>query len=260
MDRVVELIYKYNSPAGFYTVNPYGPDDVRWVAIGPGESAYFSGRDAAVYFGDQFIDEIVEIHFSVHEAVIPYYGYASRIWDAVVRGHREISGVFTINFKKSGYILSALRHLIERSRGGSSSKSGEAKTTQQPFGRMGRISPQEFTALLRRTKDLSAEAEKLKQQYWGITEARDRESSQIWLEPLGNNPIFSGPRGGFLLWIVFGQPQVSELWGTIRGLAGVEIVGFRQSVEESGKPILEEYTFVARSLAVEKSQKASSSK
>jgi len=245
-------VFGYTSPE-FYPVNPVGADDVRWIAIRKGESGYFSGRDAAVYFGDQFIDEIVSIHFAVQEAVLPYYGYASRIWAGIIRGQRQIAGSFTINFKDAGYLYLVLRRLGSAQPAAAKAQPPAQKKAVGPVSRSDLASGINSDPASQRSVSQASVSQSLKEMYWGvnIADSRGKGLADTQQVPIGNAPAFAGPRGGFPIRIVFGQPHVSRAWGTVRGLVGVELMGFRESVEESGKPVLEEYTFIARDLTVE---------
>lgn len=75
---------------------------------------YFSSIDAEIYFGgleNQFIDDIVQISWSVEQAVMPIFGYNSYTFDDVAIGARQVSGMFTINFTKSGFLYDVLRSI-----------------------------------------------------------------------------------------------------------------------------------------------------
>ncbi|MGN0357148.1 MAG: hypothetical protein ACI4E0_04930 [Blautia sp.] len=72
---------------------------------------YYSGTDARIYFGDIWVDEIVEIEFGLQEQVAPIYGYGSYTWDVVARGNRVVVGQFAINFKEVGYLQTILNSL-----------------------------------------------------------------------------------------------------------------------------------------------------
>jgi hypothetical protein len=79
---------------------------------------YFSGADVRIYFGDIWIDEITSLQFDLREQVQPIYGYASYTWDKVARGTRIIQGSFSINFRESFYLHSAMNSLQSKMKGG----------------------------------------------------------------------------------------------------------------------------------------------
>ena len=72
---------------------------------------YFSSIDAEIYFGDIFIDDINSIHYEVVEKVLPVYGYNSFKYDYLMNGVRLVSGQFTINFTKSGWLVDIIKGL-----------------------------------------------------------------------------------------------------------------------------------------------------
>ncbi|MEK1829059.1 hypothetical protein AAAC51_07870 [Priestia megaterium] len=74
-------------------------------------ASYYSGTDIRIYFGDMWLDEIVEIQWSVQEQVAPIFGYSSFTWDKVARGNRIVQGSFSINFKEVGYLQTILNSL-----------------------------------------------------------------------------------------------------------------------------------------------------
>lgn len=74
-------------------------------------SHYFTGADVSIYFGDVFVDEIVDLEFALQEPVLPLKGYASHTFHRVARGARTIQGSFTINFKSNAYLYMILDHL-----------------------------------------------------------------------------------------------------------------------------------------------------
>ena len=74
---------------------------------------YFSAIDAEIYFGginNTFIDEIVQITWTLEQATLPIYGYNSYVFDDLVIGSRQVTGSFSINFTKSNFLYDVLRN------------------------------------------------------------------------------------------------------------------------------------------------------
>lgn len=72
---------------------------------------YFSSIDAEIYFGgldNVFVDDIVQINWSIEQAVMPIFGYNSYTFDDIAIGARQVNGMFTINFTKSGFLYDVL--------------------------------------------------------------------------------------------------------------------------------------------------------
>lgn len=77
---------------------------------------YYSSIDAEIYFGDRYIDEIVQISWNIDQATLPLYGYNSYVFDDIAVGARQITGSFMINFTKSGFMYDVLASVQSISR------------------------------------------------------------------------------------------------------------------------------------------------
>jgi len=66
---------------------------------------YFSQVDAEIYFGDEYVDEIVDFAFSVKQNNTPISGYNSYTYDEMARGSRVIVGQFSVNFIRPNYLF-----------------------------------------------------------------------------------------------------------------------------------------------------------
>lgn len=69
---------------------------------------YYSPIDAEIYFGDYYVEDIVDINFAISQQNIPIFGYNSYTTDQIVVGSRILSGQFTINFTSPGYLFKLL--------------------------------------------------------------------------------------------------------------------------------------------------------
>lgn len=65
---------------------------------------YYSSIDATILFGDEIVDEIIQIQWTVDQQTMPLFGYNSYVWDDVARGSRIITGAFAINFVIPDYL------------------------------------------------------------------------------------------------------------------------------------------------------------
>lgn len=70
---------------------------------------YFSSLDAEIYFGESFIDNMIQITWGVEQATMPLFGYNSYTFDDLAIGARQISGSFVVNFTKSGFMYDVLK-------------------------------------------------------------------------------------------------------------------------------------------------------
>ena len=78
---------------------------------------YYSSTEAEIYFSnidneplpnEGYVDEIVQIQFTVQQNVLPLFGYNSYVYDEVAIGNRIIQGAFTINFTSPNYLFTLL--------------------------------------------------------------------------------------------------------------------------------------------------------
>ena len=70
---------------------------------------YYSVIDAEVYFGNEYVEDIHDINWSIKQNVTPLFGYNSYTYDEVARGNRLIVGNFLINFTSPNYLFSILK-------------------------------------------------------------------------------------------------------------------------------------------------------
>ena len=87
---------------------------------------YYSSLDAELYFGNEFVDEIVFITFNVVQQQTPLFGYNSYVYDEIAQGSRIIQGQFAINFTSPNY----LGRLLESAKGDSITNMGDYTTTK----------------------------------------------------------------------------------------------------------------------------------
>lgn len=83
-----------------------------------GQKRYFSSIEAQIFFGDQYIDEIVQISFSLQENKMPLYGYNSYLFDEIAMGNRFVTGTFSVNFTEPRYLMKVLNTLQIASQNG----------------------------------------------------------------------------------------------------------------------------------------------
>ena len=76
---------------------------------------YFSMIDAEIFFGNEYVEDLATIDWSVNQNALPIFGYNSYTYDEVARGSRIISGSFTINFTSPNYLFDILKTAEEDS-------------------------------------------------------------------------------------------------------------------------------------------------
>lgn len=77
---------------------------------------YYSSLDAEIYFGETYIDDVVQINWGVEQATMPLFGYNSYTFDDLAIGARQISGSFVVNFTKSKFMYDVLKNVQAISR------------------------------------------------------------------------------------------------------------------------------------------------
>ena len=70
---------------------------------------YYSSMDAEIYFGNEYVEDIYDINWSIVQNVQPLFGYNSYTYDEIARGNRLIHGTFMINFTSPNYLFSILK-------------------------------------------------------------------------------------------------------------------------------------------------------
>lgn len=176
---------------------------------------YYSGIDAEIYFEDQYIDETVQLQFTVQQNVMPLTGYNSFVYDDVAVGARIVQGQFAINFTRAEYlyeILNTLQHkkIVKDS----------AIITDDEFS---------YTEKLEQNK---AKANMTDNTLDPITQWR---RSPLWAK-------------GFNLVINYGNYLEHGQGGTLLVLDGVYLTGCAQGIGATGEPITEIYSFIARDI------------
>ncbi|MES9681823.1 hypothetical protein ABWK22_02660 [Gottfriedia acidiceleris] len=218
-------------------------------------ASYYSGTDIRIYFGDDWIDEIVEIEWSLQEQLAPIYGYSSYTWDKVARGNRFVTGSFSINFKEAGYLQTILNSL-----------SSEMTDEKEWFNL------QEFTNggkndsgahrnikvedLIENFQDLANDYEKA---LWGmeskstkLIDSRKHDTFFYNTTASKNNKALKDH--GFNILLTYGGDQCSTSRGlggyaTAQTIVGVQLTGVSQRVDPSGTPISEVYSFIAKDIS-----------
>ena len=210
---------------------------------------YFSGSDISIYFGDIWIDEVVTLETTLVEAVQPVFGFMSYVYDAVMRGSRQVSGSFTIPFRETNFLRRVLdtelyrreqqqlspvarEHLALRTPGRDTVRETEADRFIESIA----------TAGVDEIRRLSREYE---ERAWQADRRASAQRNSPWFQP-------SDP-DGFTIVIVAGDPLLAEDEQTlaphaVSKITGVQIMSQSRMLDPSGEPILEQYTFIAKDI------------
>lgn len=72
---------------------------------------YWGGLDAAIYFDDLYIGEVIALHYEEQESVYPLFGYSDFVKRGTIHGARRVMGQFTINFQQALMMYLILEHI-----------------------------------------------------------------------------------------------------------------------------------------------------
>ena len=72
---------------------------------------YYSSLDAEIYFGNTYIDDLVQITWAVEQATMPLFGYNSFTFDDLAVGSRQVQGSFVVNFTKARFMYDVLQEI-----------------------------------------------------------------------------------------------------------------------------------------------------
>ena len=75
------------------------------------ELKYFTGTQASIWIGETWVTECFGISFNAQQNVIPIFGYASSVFDAMAKGRVLVQGTFEINFIDEGYLYYVLHKM-----------------------------------------------------------------------------------------------------------------------------------------------------
>lgn len=223
---------------------------------------YYSGSDVRVYFGDTWVDEIVEVNFSLQEQVAPIYGYGSYTYDVAARGNRIVVGEFVVNFKEVGYLHTVLDWL-----------SSEMKDSNEWFSlyeynmdrkdSKGKVLGKNFNLPPEQViKNFDTLAGELEISIWGSTTSGRKSNLAAFTNERTKDTYFYGTRNnsknqlmrkhGFNVLITYGGAceggRTSTGYRTAQSLMGVQLTGLSQRVDPSGNPIQEVYSFIAKDI------------
>lgn len=221
---------------------------------------YYSGSDVRVYFGDTWVDEIVEVNFSLQEQLAPIYGYGSYTFDAAARGNRIVVGEFVVNFKEVGYLHTVLDWL-----------SSEMKNSNEWFSlsefnmnrtdSKGTVIGKNYNLPAERViKNFNVLSEQLEASIWGskssgkklatFTNERTKDSYFYGTRNNENNQLMRDH--GFNVLITYGGAceggRTSDSYRTAQSIVGVQLTGLSQRVDPSGNPVQEVYSFIAKDI------------
>ena len=251
-----------------------------WKTVDAGGGTYWSGLDAKVYANDVFLDDLVTLQYEVQEAVLPIYSYADYTFRSLARGARRVQGAFVINFRRDAYLFELLRLLSKPVTTNTAAKKAE-DTRARALAQTGTATAEDFLGLVS-PGGKETSSGKFAVDHELVRRAHKEFAEALWgtktltgpLTPVQqdvinrmgrNRPRFEVP-GGFDLRIAFGSANQSLEPGAERQMqnngefhnvpssaqvrtssriVGVELTGITKVLDDSGRPVLETYSFLA---------------
>lgn len=258
----------------------FGDQGEPWKVVDRFRSTYWSGVDARYYFNNIQVEDVIQCNYQIIEQVTPHYGYASHTPDRMRHGTRLVVGEITLNFKRDGFLFSLLAALRTQGKGEiwlpSKPAGGNAPGSDGRPVMPATITPDALAAASLLDADLSPE--KLRQavdNYKRSTRGPTITKSKYPAEILRGRGAFETRDEGFDLNIIFGsvlrsglaleydsagasytrtplERQHEKEWrvATGRKLVGVSLMTSATHIDDSGRNVLETYTFQARDVQI----------
>lgn len=241
--------------------------DAPVISVGSGSSqkgvsrkyaSYYSGTDIRIFFGDHWVDEIVEIEWTIQEQLAPIYGYSSYTWDKVARGSRFVQGSFSINFKEAGYLQTIINSLssdmtdekewfnLEEYTSGTKNSSGNFQSAHKDM---------KVENLIENFYDLADDYENA---LWGkgsdSSKLIDSRKHDTFFYGTASNPNNKALKDhGFNILLTYGvghdTSRARGSYVTAQTIVGVQLTGVSQRIDPSGNPVSEVYSFIAKDIS-----------
>lgn len=227
---------------------------------------FYSGSQITVWFGDILVDDINSIQWTRTQNKKPIYGYASQLFDAVAKGTVLIQGDFTINFRQQGYlsvIMNEIKFLYKRYTGNlqddevANADQGRWKEVRRLIGlhlKNGTFGPTTSEEIrdIGDSPDFMQLAKVYEGVIWGDEVSGMYPAKEdVFPADVSQSDIIPD---GFNILITYGNVSNSEartikdqLQSTTKSLNGVHLIGESQVIQVGGQPVLEQYSFIAKS-------------
>lgn len=200
---------------------------------------YHSGANVGLYIGGHHITDAVGFEVSLMQTKQPVYGYASSLYDGVASGVVQVSGIIYMNFKQAQLMSS----IVAQHRG--------FVDPNQIVDRANSLDINQPNNLLDTLVSAEKNSDILKRTYWDTDDGEGVNGTNVSIDSANNWMPFARPDQhihGFDIMVTYGVPFFipSDRNGTARKVKGVHIIGFGQTIQVDGEPVIESYPFIAR--------------
>jgi hypothetical protein len=272
---------------------PSRDGDAIWKTVDEFYQTYWSGLDCRIFANNILLAEIMELQFSLQEAVAPLFGYHDYVYSTVMHGARRVNGAFKINYVREAYLFELLRGLeLTPGTGGDGQPTAMRRTDAFEAAAAGRADTEYLLGLA--SQDGTSPQDTRGRPRIDPRIFRDVASDfekAIWRAPPPIDPRFSTPAEGsrvksivndlidqtrptnprfelqsrFNFNIIFGSvtpesinhiqregatgslsPKSVIPVTTSTRIVGVALNGLERFIDDSGRPIMEGYQFIAR--------------
>lgn len=266
--------------------------DQIWKTVDQYFSTYWSGLDCRIFANNVLIAEIMELQWTLQEAVAPLFGYHDYVYSTIMHGARRVNGSFKINFVREAYLFELLRSLDSKPGTGLNGQPTAMRTTDAfEAASAGRADTDYLLGLASADGTVPADSSgRPRVDPTIFNQVADDFEAAIWRAPGNINPNTPPEQGArvrttvqglaertssnnarfelqsrFNLNIIFGSvtpERIDKLQqsGTTGSLSpksvipvttstrivGVAMTGYERMIDDSGRPIMEGYQFIAR--------------
>jgi len=192
---------------------------------------YFSGSQVSLYIGDIWVDDIDRIDYTESANKTPIYGYGSEYYDFLAKGTHIVQGSFDINFREPNYLWLIIE--IYKSRNTlnlGKNKSSDPNKNSETFSDDNRTN---LSKALKYTNPKAFKENQIKK-FDNTLKGTSVQSDENFFNHIPFN-----------IKIGYGYNADSAVKETIQD---VEIIGKGKTINVSGVPVHETYSFIARKI------------
>ena len=188
---------------------------------------YYCGSDIGIFIGTVWVDDIINLQYTLTNNKAPVHGYMSESFDAVARGTYLIQGQFAIAFREVNYLTKVLEKFKT-----------DNKTDVEIL--------ESAESLIEKEGSIEGDMD-----YWEDGQLRRKPIYGQWK----NRPdrygyvdrsFKKGIDRGFDIFVTFGDVSETNRGGTALGINDVHITSQSLILQANAEPIAEVYTFFAK--------------
>jgi hypothetical protein len=213
---------------------------------------YFTTTQARMYIGNMFVDEFNSFRMVLQDNQIPIYGYASRYFDAIGQGRSLVQGQLDINFISEGYLYTVLSEFAKAMQVRTTDAAAEQSSQFEKL-RQSRVSVDNQSGKNGAGADLLARGSQLAviDRQMDVLAAQGPQAlTKVPSNPNPPNQVGLPFTNACYPRIAFDIVMVMEGANrkVVRRLEKCYLTGNEQILDQSGNPLMDSYSFIARRL------------